>query len=55
MQSYAKAIAGLITSGLLTLLVPFGITGDTTISDAIQAVIVAALTFLSVYVTTNRN
>lgn len=55
MQSYAKAIAGFITSGILTLLIPFGITGDTTVNDALQAVIVAGLTFLSVYTTTNRS
>jgi len=54
MQTYAKAIAGFITAGVLTVLIPLGITGETTINDAIQALVVAGLTFLSVYSTTNR-
>lgn len=54
MFTYAKAIAAFVSSALLTLLLPFGIDGDTTISKTIEILVLAGITAASVYYTPNR-
>lgn len=53
-MSYAKAIAGLLTPLVLTLLVPFGITGDTTVADALYLLMTAGITGAVVYFVPNK-
>ena len=54
MASYAKAIAVVITSLVLSPLLLLGITGDTSISDAINLIVTAVITTLAVYLTPNK-
>ena len=54
MASYAKAIAAFTTPLVLSLLLPLGITGDTSISDAINLIVTAVITTLAVYLTPNK-
>ena len=54
MQHYAKAIAALITPLVLSLLLPLGITGDTTVENAITMMLVALGTSVAVYFTRNK-
>jgi hypothetical protein len=54
MHTYARAIAAFVTSGVLYLLLPLGITADTTVSTAIEVIILSGLTALSVYFVSNR-
>lgn len=51
---YAKAIAAFITPLILTLLVPFGIGADTSVSDAIYLLVAALSTALAVYFVPNK-
>jgi hypothetical protein len=54
MFAYAKAIAAFITSGLMAILIPLGINGDTTLGNAIEILVLAALTAASVYFVPNQ-
>jgi len=51
---YAKAIAALITPLVISLLMPFGITETSTLSQIIEALIVAISTAVMVYVVPNK-
>lgn len=54
MQQYSKAIAALITPLLLAVLLPIGITADTTVENAISAIIMALGTASAVYFVRNK-
>lgn len=51
---YAKAIAALITPLVITLLMPLGIDETSTISQVIEALIIAVSTAVMVYVIPNK-
>jgi len=51
---YAKAIAAFVVPLILTLLTPFGIGADTSVSDALYLLLTAAITGLSVYIIPNK-
>lgn len=51
---YAKAIAAFIVPMIMTPLVSFGITADTTLASALEMLIVALITAASVYVLPNK-
>lgn len=55
MFAYNKAIVAFITPMIVTLLIPFGITGDTTISSAVNIILTAILTGVSVYLIPNKS
>lgn len=52
---YAKAIAALVTPLVVSLLMPLGIDADTTVAQAIEAVIIAVTTALAVYFIPNKS
>lgn len=52
--SYDKAIVAFITPLIMSLLIPLGITGDTTVSSALNLLVTAAVTMLTVFLTKNK-
>lgn len=54
MFAYAKAIAAFVSSAVLYVLFPFGITGETAVGTAIEILILAGITAASVYFTPNK-
>jgi len=54
MFTYAKAVTAFITSAILYVLVPFGISEDTTLSKTIEILVLAGLTAASVYFVPNE-
>lgn len=54
MSSIAKAITAFITPLIVGLLLPLGITGDTSLSTAIEIILMALLTALAVYAVPNQ-
>lgn len=54
-MAYAKAIAAFITPFIITLLMPLGVDGDTTITQFIEVVIMAIATALTVYMVPNKS
>ena len=51
---YNKAIAALLTPFIVTLLIPLGLTGDSSITEFITAVIFALSTAVAVYFVPNK-
>ena len=51
---YNKAIVAFITPLILTLLIPLGLTGDSTVTQFISAVVFAISTAISVYLVPNK-
>jgi hypothetical protein len=54
MQQYSKAIAAFITPFILTLVMPLGLNGDSSLVSVIEAVVLSGLTSLSVYMVANK-
>lgn len=54
MSAYAKAIAAFVTPAIVSLLIPFGLDGNTTLESAINVLVLAGLTALSVYFIPNK-
>jgi hypothetical protein len=51
---YAKAIAAFVTPLIVTLLIPLGIDGDSTVTQFIEAIIMAVSTAAMVYWVPNK-
>jgi hypothetical protein len=51
---YAKAITAFVTPIILSILVPFGINGETPVMEAIDILVVTLITTLAVYFVPNR-
>jgi len=52
-MSYAKAIAAFIVPLVVSMLVPFGITADTTVAEVVNLLVLAVVTAVSVYMVPN--
>lgn len=52
--SFDKAIVAFITPVVLGWLAPFGITGETTVAQAISMLVLGATTAVAVYLTKNK-
>ena len=51
---YAKAIAAFVAPLIIGVLAPLGITGDTTVLQVVEIVLMAVFTAAAVYLTPNR-
>lgn len=52
-MAYAKAITAFIVPLVLSMLVPFGVTADTTVSEVLNLLVLAVVTGVSVYMVPN--
>jgi len=50
---YAKAIAAFIVPLVVSMLVPFGITADTTVVEVLNLLVLSAVSFIAVYMVPN--
>lgn len=53
-MSYAKAIAAFITPMIVTLLMPLGVDGDTSLTQFIEVLIMGVTTAVMVYFVPNK-
>lgn len=54
MLNLARILTGFITPFILVVLTPLGITGETTIENAIEILVIFGLTVIAMYLTPKR-